>query len=90
MKKYLNKTQENELPNLYHITSEFDDRNFVVALQGGKDFEERLNELLQSYYDEMLELGSIQVLEGTKDYENKYEAETIGGVNIYIEGIEIW
>ena len=90
MKNYLNKTKETGHPNLYHVVSEFDDRYFVVALQGGKDFEERLTHLVQEYYEQDIVPDSLKVLEGSKYYENKFEAETEEGSMIYIEGIEIW
>lgn len=88
--KYLHKNKEGNIPNLYSISIEWDDRSFVVALQGGQDFEGRLNELIKSYYDQELESGSIQILKGSTNSEDLFEAKTLDGSNVYIENIEIW
>ena len=88
-KTYLKETIDGAL-NLYHVTVEFDDRNFVVAIQGGIDFEKNLSELVSSYWAEFLQEGSIQMLEHFKDYENNWQAETIEGALIYIEKIDLW
>lgn len=88
-KTYLKPTIDGAI-NLYHVTIEFDDRNFVVALQGGKDFERRLAELVSNYWAEFLKEDSITILEGSKEHENNWQAETIEDALIYIEKIDIW
>src|SRR5690606_31758472 len=80
----------NGTPNLYAVQLEFQEIGFGVAIQGGIDFEARLAELVSECLGEFLKEDSIQRREGSKDYENKWQAETTEGENIYINSIDIW
>lgn len=88
-KTYLKPTIDGAM-NLYHVTIEYDDRTFVVAIQGGKDFETRLSDLIDNFWQEFLKEGSIVMLEGSEQEENAWQAETVQGSVIYIQHIDIW